>query len=115
MVPRDPAEPGGDDPERAAEPTGPERWIRPFFEDSTLWPVLIVAVGTAVTLGAAMVLMALRGNPFAVAALLALALMSADIVYRDVRAGVGLATRAVVILWLLVAISAAIAGWFGIL
>ena len=89
---------GGSEPKH-----GPERWLRPFFEESLLWPVLLVAAGIFVTLGAALLLLALRErNPFALLALLLLARMSAEAVLREHRRrGWGLLAGALAALWAL--------------
>ena len=86
-----------------------EQWIRPFFTDSTLWPVLFVMAAVLATFGAAMLLLAVgERNGFAIAALALLLVMSADLVYRDLRRGrLGLAGGAIVGLWLLIGLIAA--------
>ena len=44
------AEPGSEEPrEETDEPAGIDRWLRPYFEDSTLWPVLLVAIAIFVS------------------------------------------------------------------
>ena len=74
-----------------------DSWIRPFFDDSTLWPVMIVAIAIFVTMGTAMLLIAVRErNLFATAAGVLVFWMSVDIVVRDRRKGrFGLASRCV--------------------
>lgn len=91
--------------------------IEPFFSESTLWPVLAVLVLSLVTMGAAILVNALRRrNLFAVAALAVLAAMSADIVWSDVkRRRLGRASALIVALWLLSAGLAAAAAWLGVL
>lgn len=68
---------------------GPGRldvWILPFFQDSALWPVLIVALLSLATFGAAILLVALdTRNKFAIAALALLVWMSGDVAWRDLR------------------------------
>ena len=67
----------------AQETRNPDRFIRPFFEDAGLWPILAVLVLSLCTMGAAALLAAfLSRNLFAVAALALLALLSIDIVVR---------------------------------
>lgn len=86
------------------------RFVRPFFEDSTLWPVLIVAVVSATLFGATLLLVALAGrNLFALAALVILVWMSVDSLRQDWkrRRGFSLLGRGVLGLW---ALSAAAAG-----
>ena len=64
----------------------PDRFIRPFFEDTGLWPILAVLVLSLCTLGAAAILaVVLSGNLFALAALALVALLSIDIVVRSWR------------------------------
>lgn len=66
------------------EPPGSfDRWIRPFFDDSGLWPILSVLVLSFCTVGAAIITTALIvWNPFALAALALALLVSADVVVR---------------------------------
>jgi hypothetical protein len=93
-----------------------DRWIAPFFHDSTLYPVSIAATAIGVTLGSTLILLAFADrNLFALAALLLLVWMSADAVYRDLRRRrLGLASRAIAALWALSLIGAGAAIWFGI-
>ena len=64
-------------------PGGFDHWIRPFFDDSGLWPILSVLVLSFCTLGAAIITTALIAwNPFALAALALALLVSADVVVR---------------------------------
>ena len=64
-------------------PGGFDHWIRPFFDDSGLWPILSVLVLSFCTLGAAIITTALIvWNPFALAALALALLVSADVVVR---------------------------------
>ena len=66
---------------------GFERHLAVFFEDSTLWPVLAVAVLIFTTLGAALLLLGLLDrNLFALAALIVLVWMSIDVMLRRRRA-----------------------------
>ncbi|UCE87586.1 MAG: hypothetical protein JSU66_07690 [Deltaproteobacteria bacterium] len=83
--------PGPETPERETpatyeEPRRLEDWIRPLFTDSTLWPLLIVAILSLVTFGSAILLLAIRTrNHFALAALVILAWLSADASRSDLR------------------------------
>lgn len=85
-----------DDPTpKQTEPKGIDLWLMPFFRDSSLWPVLAVIVLCLTTVGAGVLLTAwLSRNPFALAALLLLALMSGDIAIRAHRRG-----KSRVLLW----------------
>jgi hypothetical protein len=105
------AEPPQDPDERSID-----RWIAPFFHDSTLYPMVIVAAAIGVTLGSTLVLLAAADrNPFAAAALLLLLGMSADAVYHDFRRGrLGLASRAIAVLWALSVLGAGAVAWWGI-
>ncbi len=100
---RDPtgAEPRSEDASANAPPVA--GWIRPYFTDSALWPVLFVLVATLVLFGAVVLLLALRERRyFAVAALLVLAWASADGFRSDHRrGGFGIASGLILALWLL--------------
>jgi hypothetical protein len=99
MAPSGDAPSGGREP-AGPEPAGPERWLAPYFRDSTLWPVLAVATASV------------DRNLYAAAALTALAWMSSDALLRERRARgrVGLAGRSLAALWALGA-AAALAVW----
>ena len=110
MDPGEPPSPPREDDGAPAPASRPlEQWIRPFFADSALWPVLFVMATVLATFGAAIVLLAVgERNGFAIAALALLVVMSADFVYRDLRQGrLGLAGAAIVGLWLLIGLIAA--------
>jgi hypothetical protein len=104
------------DRRRDPEARPADRWLRTLLEDSLLWPVLLAGAGIVVTSGAGVLLLALRGrNPFVWVALLGLALMSCDVVYRDLRRRrMGLVSRAVVGAWLASAAAAALAVRLGL-
>jgi hypothetical protein len=102
-------DPGG---EPGGKPRGVDEWLRPFFRDSTLVPVLLVAAGCFTALGAGIIAWAVRGRSLAaIGALVLLAGMSADALLRDRRrrGRLGLASRAVLGLWGLSAAAAAAA------
>ena len=103
-------------PEEAEERTGIDSWIEPFFTDSALWPVVLVAAGCFATLGAAILVAALQaGHYAALGALLLLAWMSFDVVKRNRREGrLGLLGRFVVSLWGLSALFAGAGIYFGL-
>jgi len=97
----------------APEPGGLERWLAPYFRDSTLWPVLAVAAATAVTVVASVLLLAVVDrNLTAGAAVLVLGWISVDVLRRERRARgrTGLAGRAILSLWALGS-AAALAAW----
>ncbi len=95
----------------------PDRWIEPYFRDSSLWPVLAVALAILVTLVAAVLLLALvdRNLP-ALAALLALGWMSGDATLRQLRARrrLGLVGGSILAVWALGALAALAARFTGI-
>jgi hypothetical protein len=95
-----------------------ERWIEPYFRDSTLWPVLAVAVAIAVTLVASILVLAVADrNVAAMAALLALGWMSVDATLREFRSRrrMGLVAAAIFALWALGGAAAVAARWSGVL
>ena len=97
-------EPGGE-----REPRSLDDWLRQFFRDSTLVPVLLVVTGSFTAIGAGLIAWAVRGrNLAAIAALLLLAGMSGDALLRDFRRNrrLGLASRCVLGLWALSAAGA---------
>jgi hypothetical protein len=108
-----PGQNGGD-----AAPEGPaiDRHLRVFFHDSTLWPVLASATAIFVCLGAALWLLAVaERNPFAVAALLVLGIVSYEWMHRDRQRGrLGLASRSIAALWLASGGVALLASWLGL-
>src|SRR5262247_436068 len=108
--PPDRAPPAGE-----PEARGLERWIAPYFRDSTLWPVLAVAAATAVTgLASLLLLAAVDRSPYAATGVLVLAWIGVDVALRERRAlgRTGLAGRSVLALWALGAV-AALAAWRG--
>jgi hypothetical protein len=95
-----------------------ERWIEPYFRDSTLWPVLLVAAAILTTLLATVLVLALADrNLAAMAALLALGWMSVDATLRVLRARrrLGLVGASILGVWLLAAAAALAARWSGLL
>jgi hypothetical protein len=96
--------------------SGIDHWLEPFFTDSALWSVVLVAAGCLGTLGAAVLVAALYiGNYPAIGALLLLAWMSFDFLNRNRRTGkLGRLSRCIIGLWGL-SILIAIAGiWLGL-
>jgi hypothetical protein len=95
-----------------------DRWIEPYFRDSTLWPVLVVAAAIAVTLVAALLVLAVVDrNLYGMGALLALGWSSADATWRDLRARrrIGLVSGAILVVWALGAAAALAARRSGLL
>ena len=104
-------------PEPEHEPKSLDDWLRPYFTDSTLVPVLLVAAGCFTAVGAGIIAWAVRGRSLAaLAALVLLAGMSVDALLRDRRrrGRLGLASRSVLALWALSAAAAAAAVALGL-
>jgi hypothetical protein len=104
------------DPDRDA-PKGVDLWLAPFFRDSSLWPVLAVAIMIFVLFGAwGLLLAAVEGNLFALCAMVIVFWMSVDIVIRNRRnGGAKLIVGCIVGFWALsiaAATSAHYAGWY---
>ena len=75
-----------DDHEKEAEPGGIDRWILPFVQDSSLWPVSTVMVLCLSTVGAAVLLAAwIARDLMAIAALVVMVGLSGDIALRARR------------------------------
>ena len=89
--------------------------LRVYLRDESLWPVLIVVIAVAVTLGAALLSAAVvLGNLAAWGAVALLALISLDVVQRDLRARrLGIGGRLVLLLWVASAGAAAAVIAFG--
>ena len=95
-----------------------ERWIAPYFRDSSLWPVLVAAAAILVTLLATLLVLAVGDrNLAAIAALLGVAWMSADATLRELRSRrrLGPLGIAILALWLLGAAAAIAARRGGLL
>lgn len=105
-----------EEPEPAPEDAGPDRWIRPFFAESTLWPVTLVLLAHAVVFGAVLLLFAARDRrAWALVGLLAVAVASAEWWWRDLRGRhFGLASRTLVACWLLSGVVAWVAHTTGV-
>jgi hypothetical protein len=100
----------------AAEGRLLDRLILPYFTELALWPILLVAILSLATVGAAILLLAIHDrNYYALGALLILAGMSVDAVLRDLRhRRLGPASGLIVALWLLSALVAAGAARIGL-
>lgn len=85
-----------------------ERFLRPFIEDSTLWPVSLVVLVHAVVFTAVLVLFAVRDRRlWALVGMAALLAMTGEWVYRDLRRRrIGVATGALAACWVLAALVA---------
>lgn len=90
--------------------------IGTFMTESSLWPVLIVLLGTAGAFGGAMLVLSwVDRNPFAAAALLLILGMTIDLTVRS-RSNPGLRNlvRLVALIWVVAAAFAGLAVWSGI-
>ena len=108
-------EPDSRDPDDDAFP-GVDGVIGTFMREASLWPVLVVALGSGGAFGAAMLILAgVDHNPFAAAALLLLVGMSIDVFVRA-RRGPDMRNIAklVGLVWLAAFAFAALAVWTGI-
>ncbi len=87
-----------------------------FMQEASLWPVLVVIIGSAGALGAAiLVLVGVDHNPFAAAALLLTLGMTADILIRAWRRGEHRhIARLIGLVWVAAIAFATLAVWTGI-
>jgi len=102
---------------RDDEPRNFDDWLRQFFTDSILRPVLVVAAGSLTAILAGIIAWAVRGRSLAaIAALALLGAMSADALLRDRRrrGRLGLASRCILGLWALSALAAVAAVALGL-
>ena len=111
---------------RAGEPASNQRdsfvarldhHLEPLVTDSTLQPLAIVVGLTIVSFAVGAILIAFRdGNAFAMASLGLLALVSVDLLQRDLRARrFGFLSRSICVLWTVsggLAVLAVQRGWF---
>jgi hypothetical protein len=84
------SKPARDPDSREADPEeqGIDLWLRPFITDSTLWPVLVVAVAAFVSMTVGLITLAWSNrSPLAAAALLGIVWISVDAGYRQRREG----------------------------
>jgi hypothetical protein len=90
--------------------------LRPFFDDSMLWPLMLVGVSCFASIGAFVIALALERNLFAVGALLGLVWLSFDGVRASFRGGrPGPAAIAILALWILSALGATLGIRLGLL
>jgi hypothetical protein len=105
------------EPERGDEPRSLDDWLRQFFRDSSLIPVLLVAVGCFTAIGGGVIAWAaVERNPAAIAALLLLIGMTLHAVVQELRRTrrLGLVSRCILGLWALSALAAAAAVGLGL-
>jgi len=109
------------EPEASDDPTRDTPWLDThlgvYLHDPGLWPVAIVALAIGVTLGGALLVQAVHTNrPVLWGAIGILALMSGNVLLRELRARrrLGLASRVLLLLWAAsaaVAFAASAFGW----
>jgi pimeloyl-ACP methyl ester carboxylesterase len=100
----------------AAPASGFGRHLAAFIDEPMLWPVLIVVAAHVVLFGALLLLLSFRSrSPFALAGLALALVASADAVRRELAGGrFGLVGRSTLGIWLLSAVTAVTAAWFGV-
>lgn len=105
---------GGDESEEGIP--GFDELVGSFMEDASLWPVLLVAIASAGTFGAAMLILTVVDyNPFAAAALLLIFGMSVDIFIQARRKAVlRNVARLIGLIWSAAIALALLAVWTGI-
>ena len=92
--------------------SGAERWVLPYFEDSSLWPVLAVVVAALAAFLAPVLLRAARGLDLRALAATALAAYGSFRALRwewQLRGRPGALGGAVALVWAL----AVVAAWYG--
>lgn len=120
----DPAGDDGDEQRETVERGDPEvdrfpsadQLIGTFLSEASLWPVLAVVIGSGGAFSAALIVLAvLDRNPFAAAALLLIAGMTVDVVYRA-RSRPSYRNGALLLglIWLLGLVFTGLAVWSGI-
>ncbi len=99
-----------------ADSSRSEQMLRPFFEDSALWPVLVVIALSLASFGAAILVAAIADRNYAaIAALLVLALISGDLLRVDLRRRrFGVVSGLMLSLWVLSALLAGAAVTLGL-
>ena len=90
--------------------------IGSFLSEPSLWPVLIVILGSSGAFGAAaLILTVVDRNPFTGVALLLLGGMSVDLILRSRRtSGFGNIAKLVMLIWGAAIVLAGIAAWTGL-
>ena len=92
-----------------------DSFLRPYLSDAALWPVTFVVLVILAMFGAVALLLAFRGQNYAaVAALVLLGLMSADLVWKDLKSRrLGVLSGLIAGLWGLSGLAAFLAVRFG--
>ena len=95
---------------------GLDEMIGSFLSEPSLWPVLIVILGSSGAFGAAaLVLTIVDRNPFTGVALLLLGGMSLDLVFRSRRVpGLRNIAKLILLIWSAAIILAGVAAWTGL-
>lgn len=102
-------------PEGRNEPQRLSDHLKEYLREPMLWPVAMVAVAIALTLGIAALLAAFERNGFALAALALLVGMSVDQVWRELRGkGAGWVTGLVSAFWISSALGAVLVSRSGL-
>jgi hypothetical protein len=107
---------GEDDDESRDDVPNVDQIIGSFLKETSLWPVLIVVLGSAGAFGAALlILVGVDRNPFAAVALLLIVGMTVDVVVRARRERLyrNLA-RLVGLIWSVAIVLTGVAIWSGI-
>jgi type IV secretory pathway VirB2 component (pilin) len=108
------------EPERGQEDgdefPGLDEMIGSFLSEPSLWPVLIVILGSSGAFGAAaLILTIVDRNPFTGLALLLLGGMSLDLMFRSRRTpGLGNIAKLIMLIWGAAIVLAGIAAWTGL-
>jgi hypothetical protein len=99
---------------QARQPSRFERFVAPFFEEPTLWPVLLVLAAHAFLFGAVLLAFGVRDrNPFALGAIALLIVGTLDIGFRLAKARtMGRFGWALVAFWLGSGLGAVVASRF---
>ena len=105
-----------EDEESPEDFPGVDELIGSFMKEASLWPVLVVVIGSGGALGAAMlVLTFVDRNPFAAAAMLLVGGMSIDVVFQSRRHGrYRNGAKLVGLIWCMAIAFAVLGVWTGI-
>jgi len=106
---RELAEAGREELDELDEMSWDERWLLPYVEDSTLWPVLVVVIVHVVAFVAPILLFAVRdGRAIGMVGTLGLAFLSVQTVRYELRRRhkAGALTWVLVVTWILSIVAA---------
>ena len=115
-MPRPPADANSEGAPSPADARPLDRFLRPYFTDPALGPVLVVFTATLVVFGASALLLALGSRSvFAIAAVLLLAAVTTESLWRDLRRRrLGAANLYILVVWVLSALAAGAAVYFDV-